>query len=308
MRFKPVIMIVLAVVFGGSAIAAGNSWLQRQAAQQRISPAAAPVPAATIVVAASPLRYGDEVTALKLRQIPWHGDALPPGAFGTIGDVTGPGEKRVALAAIEPNEPLLKTKVTGEGQRATLSTIIEDGMGAVTIQVDEVVGLAGLVLPGDRVDILATQQTSDGEDQKAAFTDRILRNVRVLAIGQTADERTDKPSVVRAVTIEVDQRGAQKIALAAKTSTLSLMLRKAGETASRPSRRVALGEIGDDEAGPNGDAVSIRVTRRLAQTSYAVPKSEAFAERNIAAPARRSVPVAQNTRSVNQVEASFFDR
>ena len=68
------------------------------------------------------------------------------------------GGRRVVLGAIEPNEPVLSSKVTGAGQRATLSAIIGDGMKAVTIRVNDVDGVAGFVLPGDRVDILMTRQ------------------------------------------------------------------------------------------------------------------------------------------------------
>jgi pilus assembly protein CpaB len=177
---------------------------------------------------------------------------------------------------MEPNEPVLQGKITGDGQRATLSALLEEGMGAVTIQVDEVVGLAGLVLPGDRVDVFATQTVAAGVDggSGAAFNDRVLQNVRVLAVGQLADDRTDKPSVVRAVTIEVTASGAQKIALAARTGSLSLMLRKAGETASLSSRRIAAADIGESASGDRGDTINVRVTRGGERTNYAVPRTE----------------------------------
>ncbi len=94
MRFKPIIMIALAVVFGGSAILVGNSWLAKQAAQHRpaASPAEQAAPMATIVVASSALRYGDEVTGMKLKQIPWPAAALPAGAFSTVDDVAKGGK------------------------------------------------------------------------------------------------------------------------------------------------------------------------------------------------------------------------
>jgi pilus assembly protein CpaB len=275
MRFKPLVMILLAVVFGGSAMMAGNAWLKRQASARMPVEAARPsAPSTTtLVVASSQLRYGDEVTPLKLRQVAWPEDAIPPGSFRTVDEVLKAGVKRVALTAIEPNEPVLQGKITGEGQRATLSALIEDGMGAVTIQVDEVVGLAGLVLPGDRVDIFATQETNEDKGANTMFTDRILRNVRVLAVGQRADERADDPAVVRAVTIEVDQVGAQKIALASRSARLSLMLRKSGEAATASARRMSLEEIGENASGDAG-GVSVRVTRGVkGGTTYAVPRS-----------------------------------
>ena len=129
------------------------------------APAAPAVTMGTIVVASAPLRYGDELNARSLREIPWPDGDLPAGAFRTKADLLEPGVRRIALAPIEPNEPVLKAKITGDGQRASVSALLDEGMGAVTIQVDEVVGLAGLVLPGDRVDVFATQAASQGAGQ-----------------------------------------------------------------------------------------------------------------------------------------------
>ena len=143
------------------------------------------------------------------------------------------GGKRVALTAIEPNEPVLSSKITGPGQRATLSAMLRDGMKAVTVRVNDVDGVGGFVLPGDHVDVVLTRQI----DKANATTEVVLQNVRVLAIDQIADERADKPSVAKAVTLEVDVVGAQKISLAASVGSLSLMLRKAGEANNQYTRQ-----------------------------------------------------------------------
>ena len=145
----------------------------------------------------------------------------------------------MVLAAIEPNEPLLSVKITGAGQRATLSALVRDGMKAVTIRVNDVEGVGGFVLPGDRVDVVLTRQV----DKTSASNDLVLQNARVLAIDQVADERADKPTVAKAVTLEVDMVGAQKLSLASSVGTLSLMLRKAGEASAGTSRRVTLEDL-----------------------------------------------------------------
>ena len=106
---------------------------------------------------------------------------------------------------------MLAGKVTGAGQRATLSAVLRDGLKAFTVRVNDVDGVAGFVLPGDRVDVALTRQV----DKNSATTDVVLQNARVLAVDQIADERTDKPSVVKAVTLEVNAVGAQKLSLAA---------------------------------------------------------------------------------------------
>ena len=104
------------------------------------------------------------------------------------------------LTAIEANEPILASKITGAGQRATLSAVLQDGMKAVTIRVNDVEGVAGFVLPGDRVDVVLTRQ----QDKLVAAADVVLQNVRVLAVDQVADERAEKPSIAKAVTLEVE--------------------------------------------------------------------------------------------------------
>ena len=129
--------------------------------------APAPTPAATLVVAAVPLRFGTELTARGLREIPWPGDHMPAGAFRSIAEMLGKG-RRVALAAMEPNEPVLAGKITGAGQRGTLSTVLDDAMGAVTVPVNEVVGVGGFVLPGVRVDEFLTRQPRGGHPERQA--------------------------------------------------------------------------------------------------------------------------------------------
>ena len=120
------------------------------------------------------------------------------------------GGKRVVLASIEANEPVLASKITGPGQRATLSAVIGAGMRAVTIRVNDVEGVAGFVLPGDHVDVLLTRLP----DKRSGDTDVVLQNVKVLAVDQLADDSSEKPAVVKAVTLEVDTVSAQKLSLA----------------------------------------------------------------------------------------------
>src|SRR6186997_797373 len=110
-------MIAFAVVFGLLAVFVAQSWLNSQAEQRMRSLEAnkKPISTRTIVVAAKPLRFGQELTAAQLREMPWPEDAMPTGAVAKIPDLLA-GGKRVALTAIEPNEPVLNTKITGPGQ------------------------------------------------------------------------------------------------------------------------------------------------------------------------------------------------
>ena len=112
----------------------------------------------TVVVAKQPLRFGTELNASMLQEVPWPSDSLPAGAFAKIDDIMS-GGRRVVLAAIEANEPVLALKITGAGQRATLSALVKPGMKAVTIRVNDVEGVGGFVLPGDHVDVVLTRSS-----------------------------------------------------------------------------------------------------------------------------------------------------
>jgi pilus assembly protein CpaB len=239
-RLNSFVMVGLAVVFGALAVAASHSWLSRQADAQRRALAAQnkPTEMSTIVVAGQSLRFGDKLTRSVLSEIPWPSDTVPDGAFTSIDALQNDGE-RVVLASIELNEPVHAAKITGPGQRATLSAIIDEGKRAVTVRVDDVNGVAGFVLPGDRVDVLMTQHSRDG----AGASIVVLQGVRVLAIDQMADERAEEPDVAKAVTLEVDTLAAQKIALAASVGTLSLVLRRAGEAVAENTRSITLGDL-----------------------------------------------------------------
>jgi len=262
-------MIGFAVLFGLLAVFLAQTWLNNQEAARMKSLEAqqkAPAPQRTIVVAARPLRFGDPLTASALREMPWPQDALPAGAFGKIADLTA--TKRVVLMPMETNEAVLASKVTGPGQRATLSAVLDPGMTAVTLRVNDVEGVAGFVLPGDRVDVALTRQ---GEKNMAA-TDVVIEDAQVLAIDQLADEKTDKPSVVKAVTLEVKVTDGEKIALASTVGTLSLLLRKAGETAADDSRRVTPADLGKP-ATTKSDFVTVAVVRpsKNERVEYSVP-------------------------------------
>lgn len=274
MRTSTIVMIAFAVVFGLLAVFVAQSWLNSQAEMRMKSLEAnkKPIATRTIVVAGKSLRFGSELSGGAVREISWPEQAIPAGAFATVADLTKDG-RRVVLSPIEANEPVLGWKITGPGQRATLSAMLRDGLKAVTIRVNDVEGVAGFVLPGDYVDVALTRQN----DKNAATTDIILQSARVLAIDQMADERADKPSVVKAVTLEVDTTGAQKISLAASIGTLSLVLRKAGEANAEFTRRISVTDLSAPSAPVakdipvNTNVTTVSVTRASNRQDYSVP-------------------------------------
>jgi pilus assembly protein CpaB len=233
-------MIGLAILFGGLAVWVSRSWLDMQTSQRlsELEAERSAVELSTIVVADQPLRFGMSLDASHLREIEWPSSQLPSGAYSRIPQIMEAGE-RVVLAPIERNEPLLSTKITGPGQRGTLSAVIGDGMRAVTVRVNDVAGVAGFVLPEDRVDVVLTRQTERGE----GVAEVLLQGVRVLAVDQLADQRSQDPTLAKAVTLEVDTRSAQKLALASAVGNLSLVLRRAGEMAAEFTQRITMGDL-----------------------------------------------------------------
>src|SRR6476659_4359885 len=151
-------MVGIAAVFGLLAVFVAQGWLNYQAEPSRkvVQPKAKPVATRTIVIAAGPMRFGTHVSADNLKEVTWPDEALPAGTFGSIAEVMS-GNKRIVLASIEKNEPILRSKITGPGQKATLSAVIQDGMRAVTVRVNDVEGVGGFVLPGDHVDVVLTR-------------------------------------------------------------------------------------------------------------------------------------------------------
>jgi pilus assembly protein CpaB len=270
-RSSTIVMIGFAVLFGLIAVFLAQAWLNSQAEMRAksLESQKKPIATQTIVVASKPLRFGAELGGTSLREIQWPEESVPAGAFNKISDLTSNG-RRVVLTPIEANEPVLASKITGSGQRATLSALLQDGMKAVTIRVNDVEGVAGFVLPGDRVDVVLTRQ----QDKNLAATDVVLQNVRVLAVDQVADERTDKPSLAKAITLEVEVTAAQKLALAATVGTLSLALRKAGEAASANTRRITLGDLPKAETATDDRFSTISVVRGGQKFEYTVPTED----------------------------------
>jgi pilus assembly protein CpaB len=288
MRLSAIYTLAIALGIAGIAGYLAMNWLERQRHTARPVIVEKKAPAGTIVVAIDPLRYGSELSKRNLREIAWHATDLPRGAFAKISDVLVAGDKRYAISAIEPNEPIMKWKVTGPGQRPSLAALLSPGMKAVTIRVNDVNGIAGFVLPGDRVDVMLTRK-----DNKSAFTEVLLQGVRVLGVDQIADERTDKKAVVaKSVTLEVKIEDAQRVVLASTIGNLALALRSPGtDSMSLTSRMTPAGLIeGAVGADPSDPVLQISMSRTVSvvravnRTEYSVPsQSQAVAPQSAAA-------------------------
>ena len=242
MRTSTVTILAVAIAMGGSAAYLTRNWLKDQT---RAS--AAVQPSGTIVVAAESLAYGTAMTPDNIVEIPWFSNALPEGAFAVKDDLLS-GGRRVALSPLKRGEAVLRSKITGPGQRASLASLLDEGKRAVTVSVDDVRGVAGFVLPGDFVDIVII--ADDGSPKRQSYSDILLEHVKVLAIDQVASEGEGQPTVAKAVTVEVTKEQAQKILLATNIGKLSLILARPVESKPDPNRRVSERDIGRTSPEP----------------------------------------------------------
>lgn len=244
MRMSSVVMFAVAIVFGLVAVGATRTYLEHQRSLM-VNEVKEEKPAATLVVASQAMRFGALLEPSSLKEIEWASETIPEGAFRRVKDVLPDDQKRYVLSAVSPNEPILSSGITGPGQRATLSVTLDEGKRAVTMRVNDVLGVAGFVLPGDNVDVMLTR-SKDG----SPYVDVLLQGLRVLAIDQLSSDQADKPVVSRSVTFEVDTEQAQKLALGAQVGQLSLALRNVAHDAEEAVRRITVDDLAPPEIQP----------------------------------------------------------
>ena len=202
MRIIALLFLVFGVALAGGAIFFASEYfrnLEASMAQKDPGPAIVRVIAAKV-----PLAYGDKLDIKMaddaLQWVEWPKDAVPNGAFTTAEQLLGKGNKqtRTVLRAIEPGELILKSKVTGFGQNIRVATQVSEGKRAFTLKIDAVSGVAGLVAPGDRVDILLTRSI-----ERELTTVVIIEDVLVIATDQVANTENTRARVARTATVEV---------------------------------------------------------------------------------------------------------
>jgi len=277
MKGRAIFMLFFALVAAGGAVWLARGWLDSQVKTVVVTEESR-APVVTIVVANELMPFGRRISANYLKEIQWPAGSIPVGAFSTIEELTNEKDLRVVLQAIQQNEPVLESKISDPGGRATLSAVIDETMRAVTIRVNDVFGVAGFVLPSDRVDILLTRKINEQPS-----TNILIQNVRVLAIDQTSSNDKDNPKVAEAVTLEVSPAQAQKLALSASVGTLSLALRNRANTDLSTSRAMRLGDLSAGEGNDTDAANALKsepaakVVTKSAKTKSVRPRKDNLA-------------------------------
>jgi pilus assembly protein CpaB len=223
MRGAQIGFLVFGLGLAGYGVYMAQSYIsetqQAIAVAQAQRPAAGPtIETVQVLVAARPLRYGEPITPADVRAVSWPADATPPGIFTTVEAlVPEPRRPRVALRAMEPNEPVLEVKVSQPGQPAGIAATLSQGMRAFTIRVDSSSGISGTMRPGDMVDLYWTGRGQNGE-----VTRLLASAVRIIALDENADQDRSFSGIPRSVTVEAEPELVATIAQGQSTGRLSL--------------------------------------------------------------------------------------
>ena len=279
---RAIVMILLSLLAGVAAVILAARWVGQQAAQNT-SP---------VVVAARDLEPGAPLTAGMLQQAPWPSGAVPVGAFEDLKKLEG----RVIRSPVFKGEPVLEPKLAPEGTKGGLTSIIQSGKRAISVKVNEVVGVAGFALPGSFVDVMVN--TTDSKNKSVSKI--VLRRILVLAVAQEANRDETKPKVVSAVTLEVTPAEAEKIDLARSIGSLSLVLRNAIDSNDTETTGMDREELlGKEVAAPLAPTAASAATAAMPVRRAVKARAALVAPPSAAAPVSVNVEVIRGVQKAN---------
>ena len=207
-------MMAFAVILAFVAVIVAARWINAQASGNTNK----------VAVALLDISLGARISPEMVRMVDWPANALPPGAFNDPKLL----DARVTRTSIQHGEPIMESKLAPPGTQGGLSAVVGEGKRAMTVRVNDVVGVAGFALPGNYVDILVNTQdelAKNASGRDPSISKIVLERILVLAIAQESSRDDTKPKVVNAVTLELTPDQAEKLDLARSVGTLSLVLR-----------------------------------------------------------------------------------
>jgi len=223
MRTAQISILVLGLGLAGYGVYTAQSYIAESQhaiamAQAQRAQSGPTIQTTDILVAARPLRYGEPIHEADVRLVAWPNHAMPPGGFASLEAlIPDPRRPRVALRAMEPNEPVLEVKVSAPGQPAGIAAQLAPGMRAFTIRVDAGSGISGNLRPGNTVDLYWTGRGTQGEVTRLLFS-----AVRIIALDENADQDRNFQGVPRSITIEAAPEVVATVAQAQSSGRLSL--------------------------------------------------------------------------------------
>lgn len=226
---RALVVLGLAVLAGLVTVVLAARWMTQRTGDS-----------ARLVVAARDVDLGTPLDATMVTTINWSGAVLPEGGFRDPKELEG----RVVRAAVARGEPLLEPRLAPKGTKGGLSAVIAPGKRAITVKVNEVVGVAGFALPGSYVDVMVHTTMDDAQrGQGAALSRIVLERILVLAVAQEASRDETRPKVVNAVTLEVTPTEAELLDVARSVGNLSLVLRNQVDQQSTPTAGTGKAEL-----------------------------------------------------------------
>ncbi|MET3915026.1 pilus assembly protein CpaB [Variovorax sp. OAS795] len=246
-NIKALGLLLLALLTGLAAAVYAAGWVSRQGG----------IASNKVVVAAVDIELGSRVNPQMLSLVDWPSGSLPPGSFKDAKSL----EDRVVKVGVLRGEAILEGKLAPVGTQGGLSAVIASGKRAMTVRVNDVVGVAGFALPGNYVDVMvnAQQDKNRGGEEGRQISKTVLEKVLVLAVAQEANRDDTKPKVVSAVTLELSLEDSEKLDLARSVGTLSLVLRNQMDKTTVATAGITKGQLfGEKEILPIATTVAAR--------------------------------------------------
>jgi len=218
-KYHPLILLGISVISGILAVFVANRWLNNRLPDGPTAIAMESKPLTKIVIAAQDIGVGLSLSESNLALVEWPKANVPKGAFKNVSEVAG----RVAVTPLSSGTPVLAAELAAPGSGAGLVALIPPGERAMSIKVDEVIGVAGFIIPNSYVDVIGVDTGIKSRTNPKAKT--ILEKIRVLAIAQETFTDEGKAKVVRTVTLQVKPNEAEKLALQTHEGNVHLVLR-----------------------------------------------------------------------------------
>lgn len=253
-----------------------------------------------VAVAKVAIPLGTKIIAEQVMMVQFPKESTPDGTFETTEKLVG----RVAVTNIAAREPITEARLAPEGTAGGLSAVIPEGYRAMTVKVDDVVGISGFIMPGTLVDIVVVIDPAENTGRQNPISKIVLQNIKVLANGQNIDKPEDQREAnsVKAITLQVTPEQAEKLALAANEGKLQLVMRNSTDQGDEETKGITKKDLlGGDGAVPVPEPGSLKSER---------PQSEAKPARRVRAHIEvKSAPAASQTQekprpSVEMIEGA----